>query len=52
MFAFLAPLLSGIMPLLSGVIPYLSGPANWLDAVVALNTGPLGIGTLPLLGWT
>jgi hypothetical protein len=41
-----------LMPLLSGVIPFLMGPADWLGAVISLNTGPLGVGTLPLLGWT
>jgi hypothetical protein len=41
-----------LMPLLSGIIPYLMGPANWLSAVVALNTGPLGVALPALLGWT
>ncbi|HXY88400.1 MAG TPA: hypothetical protein VEG44_08165 [Candidatus Acidoferrales bacterium] len=52
MFGFLAPLLSCIMPLVSGTVPYLMGPANWLGVIVSANTGPLGIGTLPILGWT
>jgi len=52
MFAFLTPLLSCVMPLVSGIVPYLMGPADWLGAVVSLNTGPLGLGLPAVLGWT
>jgi hypothetical protein len=40
------------MPLVSGVVPFLMGPADWLGAVISANTGPLGVGTLGLIGWT
>jgi hypothetical protein len=44
-------LLSCLWALISGTVPYILGPETWLNAIVALNTGPLGVALPALIGW-
>jgi hypothetical protein len=43
--------LSCLWPLISGIVPALLGPETWLNTIVALNTGPLGVALPALIGW-
>ncbi len=37
--------------LISGIVPAIMGPEAWLNTIVALNTGPLGVALPALIGW-